>query len=60
MESDQLDEGFDSSLDKFETYELYLESFISPVDRYYLEDEDLARQLVELGYHGKGDILSRE
>jgi len=27
---------------------------------YYLEDEDLARQLVELGYRGSGDTLTRE
>ena len=27
---------------------------------YYLEDEDQARQLVELGYRGSGDTLSRE
>jgi hypothetical protein len=27
---------------------------------YYLEDEDLARQLVENGLQGKGDTLSRE
>ena len=27
---------------------------------FYLEDEDLARQLVELGYRGSGDTLKRE
>ncbi|CAM9257670.1 unnamed protein product [Heterosigma akashiwo] len=27
---------------------------------YFLEDEDLARQLVELGYRGSGDTLQRE
>mmetsp|Transcript_5863 Transcript_5863/g.10958 ORF Transcript_5863/g.10958 Transcript_5863/m.10958 type:complete len:204 (-) Transcript_5863:271-882(-) len=27
---------------------------------YYLEDEDLARQMVELGYRGSGDTLTRE
>jgi len=27
---------------------------------YYLEDEDMARQLVELGYRGSGDTLTRE
>ena len=60
MESDQLDEAFDLTLDKYETYSQYLESFITGQERYYLEDEDLARQLIELGYHGKGDILTRE
>ena len=27
---------------------------------YYLEDEELARQLVELGYRGNGETLKRE
>ncbi len=27
---------------------------------YYLEDEDHARQLVELGYRGSGDTLTRD
>ena len=31
----------------------YLDSQISPMDIYYLEDQDLARQLVELGYRGR-------
>jgi AAA15 family ATPase/GTPase len=37
-----------------------LTSLITTIDRYYLEDEDLARRLVEFGVHGKGDIYSRE
>jgi hypothetical protein len=37
-----------------------LDSQISPKDLYYLEDEDLARQLVELGYRGSGETLKRE
>lgn len=36
------------------------DSQISPKDLYYLEDEDLARQLVELGYRGSGETLKRE
>ena len=28
--------------------------------QYYLEDEELARQLVELGYRGSGDTLKRD
>ena len=27
---------------------------------FYLEDKELARKLIEVGYHGKGDILSRQ
>ena len=53
-------EIFDNSLDEFETYEDYLNHHITKDDLYYLEDWDLARQLVELGYHAKNDILSRE
>jgi hypothetical protein len=34
---------------KYDTYEQYLDSQISQLDLYYLEDQDLARQLVELG-----------
>lgn len=42
------------------TYEDYLDAQVSESDMYYLEDEDLARQLVELGYRGSGDTLTRE
>ena len=42
------------------TYEEYLDSQISDTDMWYLENEDLARQLVELGYRGNGDTLKRE
>ena len=52
--------GLDTSLEEYESYEAYLTSHITDLDRYYLEDEDLARQLVELGIQGKGEILSRE
>ena len=45
---------------EYATYEDYLDSQISPTDLYYLEDEDLARQLVELGYRGSGETLKRE
>lgn len=33
---------------------------ISELDLYYLDDEELARQLIELGYRGAGDVLKRE
>lgn len=51
--------GEGSALD-FATYEDYLDSQISAVDMFYLEDEDLARDLVELGYRGSGETLKRE
>ena len=44
----------------FTTYEDYLDNQVTPVDMYYLEDEEMARQLVELGYRGDGEILRRE
>jgi len=47
------------SLEQYATYEDYLDSQISETDMYYLEDEDLARQLVELGYRGTGETLKR-
>eukprot|EP00033_Pygsuia_biforma_P001336 GCRY01001514.1.p1 GENE.GCRY01001514.1~~GCRY01001514.1.p1 ORF type:complete len:239 (+),score=23.95 GCRY01001514.1:192-908(+) len=50
----------DSIALEFPTYESYLDSQITPLDLYYLEDEDLARQLVELGYRGSGETLKRE
>lgn len=40
-------------------YEDYLDSFVQPVDLFYMEDEELARQLVELDIKGPGDLLSR-
>jgi len=60
MDRDYEKEGLDTSLDQFDTYEAYLNSHITSVDTYYLEDEELARQLVELGVQGKGEILSKE
>ena len=39
----------DSIVTKYATYEQYLNCQITPTDLYYLEDEELARQLVELG-----------
>ena len=45
---------------QFATYEDYLESQISEVDMFYLESEEVARQLVELGYRGSGDTLKRD
>ena len=41
------------------SYEEYLDSQITKVDLFYLEDEELARDLIELGYRGSGEILKR-
>eukprot|EP00455_Lapot_gusevi_P021869 TRINITY_DN22843_c0_g1_i1.p1 TRINITY_DN22843_c0_g1~~TRINITY_DN22843_c0_g1_i1.p1 ORF type:complete len:239 (-),score=29.34 TRINITY_DN22843_c0_g1_i1:26-742(-) len=47
-------------ISEFATYEEYLDAQIKPEDLFYLEDEDLARQLIEYGQRGSGDTLSRE
>ncbi|XP_026884435.1 cilia- and flagella-associated protein 299 [Electrophorus electricus] len=60
MEEDQAAAAFDSSVTDFHTYEDFLDSQITSLDLYYLEDEELARQLVELGYRGSGSVLKRE
>eukprot|EP00941_MAST-03F_sp_MAST-3F-sp1_P006259 g6259.t1 len=51
-----------SSLDlsQFLSYEEYLDSQIKEIDEYYLEDKELARELVQLGYRGSGETLQRE
>eukprot|EP00037_Helgoeca_nana_P032908 m.415953 g.415953 ORF g.415953 m.415953 type:complete len:238 (-) comp29770_c0_seq1:220-933(-) len=45
---------------EFASYEDFLNSQIAPIDLYYLEDEELARQLVELGLRGSGEVVKRE
>ena len=50
----------DNGLADFDKYEDYLDKQMSDEDLFYLEDTELARQLIEVGYHGKGEILTRE
>jgi hypothetical protein len=50
----------ESTVTEYATYEDYLDSQITDADLYYLEDKELARQLVELGYRGSGETLKRE
>lgn len=52
--------GSDNIVTEFNTYEDFLDSQITSHDLHYLEDEELARQLVELGYRGSGEVLKRE
>ena len=54
------DDMLDSNLDAYETYEEYLDDQMVPQDLFYLEDRDLARQLIEVGYHGKSEVLTPE
>ncbi|KAM4809879.1 cilia- and flagella-associated protein 299 [Rhinophrynus dorsalis] len=60
MEADEAGAAMDSIITQFNTYEDFLDSQITPLDLYYLEDEELARQLVELGYRGSGEVLKRD
>ncbi|XP_055967404.1 cilia- and flagella-associated protein 299 [Sorex fumeus] len=60
MERDEGLATIDNIVTQFSTYEDFLDSQITTVDLYYLEDEGLARQLVELGYRGIGEVIKRE
>lgn len=51
--------AYEDSIENFTTYEDYLDSQITAQDRFYLEEDELARQLVEIGCR-KGEVLSRE
>lgn len=37
-----------------------MDSQVTQTDLFYLEDRDLARQLVQLGYRGTGEALKRD
>lgn len=41
---------FDEELDKYDTYEEYLDSLVSEDDHKYLQDEEMSRAIAELGY----------
>ena len=40
----------DEEIERYETYEDYLDSLVSDEDHLYLQDEDMARIIAELGY----------
>ena len=44
----------------YATYEDYLDEQVTDRDLFYLNDEEMARELVELGYRGSGDTLNRK
>ncbi|XP_056424919.1 cilia- and flagella-associated protein 299 [Hyla sarda] len=60
MEEEESGAAMDGIITQFNTYEDFLDSQITSLDLFYLEDEELARQLVELGYRGSGEVLKRE
>jgi len=57
---DLLSRAAQAKASAYSTYEEYLDSQIREEDRNYLEDDELARQLVELGYLGSGEALKRD
>merc|ERR1711924_392825 len=56
---DEYAHAYEDSIERFSTYEDYLDAQITSQDRFYLEEDELARQLVEIGCR-KGEVLSRE
>jgi cilia- and flagella-associated protein 299 len=50
----------DAIVAQFETYEDYLDSQVSARELFYLEDEQLARQLVEVGVNRGGELSRAE
>ncbi|KAJ8263044.1 hypothetical protein COCON_G00155010 [Conger conger] len=60
MEEDKTSAVLDSSVSKFLTYEDYLSSKLTALDLHYLEDEEMARQLLELGSIGGGEVLKKK
>ncbi|XP_032095704.1 cilia- and flagella-associated protein 299 [Sapajus apella] len=60
MDQEEGLKAVDNIVTQFNTYEDFLDSQITTVDLYYLEDETLARQLVELGHRGTGERVKRE
>jgi len=60
MDDDLDGELMDTGLEAFATYEDYLDKQIDDTDLFYLEDQELARQLIELTFHGKGETLTHE
>ncbi|KYO26563.1 hypothetical protein Y1Q_0002183 [Alligator mississippiensis] len=60
MEGDDAAAALDHVVTAFGTYEEYLDSQVTTQDLYYLENEEMARQLVELGFRGSGEVLKRE
>nr|PNR53258.1 hypothetical protein PHYPA_009634 [Physcomitrium patens] len=47
-------------VNEFQSYEDYLDSQITLTDLFYLEDLELARQLVEIGYRSNAEVMSRD
>ena len=44
----------------FETYEDFLDSQVTEMDMFYIEDRSIARTIKELGFHGNAEKITRE
>ncbi|TFK02874.1 prostate stem cell antigen [Platysternon megacephalum] len=60
LEADDAGAALDHIITQFNSYDDYLDSQITTQDLFYLENEEMARQLVELGFRGSGEVLKRE
>jgi len=58
MDDDYENEMLDNTLEQFDTYNDYLDSRMEENELFYLEDIELARQLIAVGSHGKGEIMT--
>ena len=54
METEDYDNLDEISVTKYQTYEDFLDKFVTYEDRIYLEDDDLARDVKELYAVNKG------
>ena len=50
----------DEVVDRFETYEDYLDTFITEDDMIYLGEEEIARIVVELGYRSSATLTRQK
>lgn len=57
MDTDEYDNQDELSVTKYRSYTDFLDKFVSPEDKLYLEDDDLARDVKELYAVNKGSIL---
>ena len=57
---DDEDDLYDSGIKDIPDYDAYLDLQLTDEDLFYLEDKELARNLIAAGCHGKGDIMTKE
>ena len=50
----------DTSLDKYPNYDAYLDDHMTADDLFYLEDIELARHLISLGYQSQNEFLQKD